>query len=683
MHHRSSPLIVSLPVVCALAGGCGGAAGLVRTDGFNADGEIAVGAAVVGDTSGGSDRVTPACGAVVGSPERRYAFRAPSTGRFSARSAASFDGLLAVYPEGGGEPLECNDDDGSPQTSRVEFDAVEGRVYDLVVDGYHGAAGPFALRVDAATAGGENPNDDPQPPDDLVVRDPRDGAVIRRPQGPTAGTLTLDQPVRGTTVGSTDRTLLSCGAPTPGTPDVAYDFVAPEAGLYTFRTQTDFDGTLAIFRDGQELACNDDDQTTRASRVSSTLEAGRHYTVVVDGYGASTGTFELVARHPVYRTGGSLTVGQAIHGVTTGGADRFQLPCGSSQPGTPDASFQFTAPEDGVYVFRVTSDYDGVLAVYESGTALVCNDDDQTTRASRVNAPLVAGHTYDVVVDGFGGASGEFDLIATHPVTRPAGPIAIGQTVTGDTNGGADVFAPPCGSQPGTPEQDWSFVAPVTATYRLHVDSDFDGVLAVYPDGATDPLLCNDDAGSTRASEIEGSLIGGQRYHVVVDGYGGSTGTYSLSLQMLNRVGGTPVAPPSTIQASIHGGPLPEDLRATGQRCGAAPAIATGHYSATIDATGTTQVACGNGGPGGDQIFTLTLTEARSVNLHAAADFPVALEVREGCSGASRACEASTGAQGADVSVVLPAGTYAVVVDALDGTSRGPVHLDVNLTAPR
>jgi hypothetical protein len=630
-----------------------------ETRGSGDDGTLGLGQTVSGDTHGGTDAVTPPCGARSGSSERRYFFVAPSDGRFVASTQSSYDAVLAVYPHGGtAEPLACNDDDGSTARSRAAFDAQAGVTYDVVVDGYNGAAGSFSLVVSAEGVGG--------------------GAIGVTP----AGMLAVGSPVSGSTATATDTRLLSCGAPTAGTPDVSYSFTPQESGVFVFHTETDYDGTLEVFDGSTSLGCNDDDGSTRASRVTTNLQSGRTYTVVVDGFSSNSGNFRLAVEHLASQpaAGGALTLGTPVSGTTMGAPDTVQLPCGASRPGTPDVTYTFTPSEDGLYVFRTQTDYDGVLAVFESGAPLDCNDDDGTTRASRVSVQLVAGHTYQVILDGYAGGMGSYQLQAEHPIPRPSGAITPGQTVSGSTVGGTDTRTPPCGSAPGTPEQIWTFTAPVTATYRLHVDSDYDGVLAVYPVGATDPLMCNDDAGSTRASEIEGSLIAGQRYEIVVDGYGGGQGNYTLRFDLLSGIGGAPVAAPSSILPSTQGGPLPENLGEMEQRCSAAQPVTTGRFTGMIEPTeGAAQVSCGTGGPGGDFVHTLVLAEASEVFFHVAADFDVALEVRGQCTSSVQHCAVAPARTGADTTVNLPAGTYTLVLDAMDSTSRGPVYLDVNV----
>lgn len=662
----ASGALASLAATALLSSGCSVFVLLAReARGSGDDGTITVGQTVSGDTNGGVDAVTPGCGTQGGSPERRYFFTAPETRRYLATTASQFDGVLAVYAHGAtGEPITCNDDHGSTRASQVAFEAQAGSTYDLVVDGYHGQRGAFTLVIEAEgapTQGGSTP------PVPLA----------------SGASLTVGVTVTGSTSGGTDTRTLSCGAPTAGTPDVTYVFTPTEGGVYTFRTQTDYDGTLEVFDGASSLGCNDDDGSTRASRVSATLQGGRTYAVVLDGFGSQSGSFQLVVDHQIAQSasGGAIAVGTPVRGTTVGAPDTITLSCGAPRPGTPDVTFTFVPPEDGMYVFRTQTDYDGTLEVFDDSSAsLGCNDDDGSTRASRVTATLSAGRTYRVVLDGYAGGMGSYELSATHPIARPAGPITAGQTVNGSTLSGTDVRTPPCGSAPGTPEQIWTFTPPTTATYRLRLDSSYDGVLAVYPVGAPDPLMCNDDAGSTRASEIEGSLIGGQRYEIVVDGYAGGVGDYTLRLEMLSGVGGAPVAPPSAISSSIHGGPLPENLGEMDARCAAAQVVGTGHHTAVIEPTeGAAQVSCGSGGAGGDQVFTLVLAEASSVSVHAAAEFAVALEVRATCTGQAMQCEVVPPPTGRDFDLALPAGTYIIVVDALESGARGPVHLSLNI----
>ncbi len=506
--------------------------------------------------------------------------------------------------------------------------------------------------------------------------------------------------VRGTTLGAGDHIQLSCGAGTVGTSDVAFVFTPPSDGAYTFTTQTEYDGTLAVYEGAAELGCNDDDISTQTSRLELNLRAGVAYRVIVDGYGTNEGAFNLTVSEPApprAQLGGLLAVGSSVRGATSAASDTRTLPCGAPQPGSGDATYRFIAPEDGRYAFATTTDYDGVLAVYEGGTVLDCNDDHGDTAHSRIVLMLRQGQAVDVVVDGYNGSDGTFELSASRVVIQPPQLLALGQDARGSTVNGSDAYAPDCGSRPGTPDQVWRFTPQVSGDYRFRLDSDYDGVLAVYAPNTSQPMYCNDDAGSTRASEVVGPLQAGQTYDVVVDGFGGGSGSYTLRADfgVGASIGNTPPGyPPSyppalppgpsvppPVAASIHGGPLPENITAMEARCTAATAVGTGHYSVDLQGESTARLSCGSGGAGADGTFVIDLAEASLVSLHVAADFPVGVELRRGCSREVQvqACEIQSSPAGIDLERSLPAGRYTIVIDALDGVARGVAHLDVNI----
>ncbi len=508
--------------------------------------------------------------------------------------------------------------------------------------------------------------------------------------------------VRGTTVGAGDHIQFSCGGPTVGTGDVSFVFTPPADGTYTFSTTTDYDGTLAVYEGPTELACNDDYNSTRASRLEVALRAGVAYRVIVDGYTDQEGSFELLVSDPLapqpagVPVTGMLAVNASVRAATNSSTDSHVPSCGAGRPGTPDAVYRFIAPEDGRYVFSTSSDYDAVLALFDGASELQCNDDFGDTAHSRLVTTLRQGQAVDVVVDGFAGNMGSFELSASRIVIQPPQMLSAGQDARGSTVGQSDAFTPECGSQPGTPDQVWRFTPQVSGSYRFHVDSDYDGVLAVYAQDQL--LLCNDDAGSTRASEVIGPLQAGQTYEVVVDGYGNGVGNYVLRADFglgpstpppdggmvvpgigVVRPPQPPVAQP--IQASIHGGPLPENITAMEARCTAGTPITTGHYSVDLQGESAARLSCGSGGAGADGVFVIDVAQTSLISVHAAADFPIGIELRRGCSRdqAVQACELTTSPAGIDFERPLPAGRYTIVIDALDGVSRGVAHLDVNI----
>jgi hypothetical protein len=103
-------------------------------------------------------------------------------------------------------------------------------------------------------------------------------------------------------------------------------------------------------------------------------------------------------------------VPQTILGNNTGLGDAHYLSCGNG--GGEDATYQFTAPFAGTYVFDTFgSPFDTMLAVITGcgGAELACNDDAMGLQ-SQVTVPLAAGQVVIIVVDGYSGATGPFTL---------------------------------------------------------------------------------------------------------------------------------------------------------------------------------------------------------------------------------------------------------------------------------
>lgn len=103
-----------------------------------------------------------------------------------------------------------------------------------------------------------------------------------------------DGSVSGNTMGRGDDLTPGCGA--SNSPDVAFQWIAPADGLYTFDTQGSAYDTVLAVRDGcspADLACNDDSGGVQ-SMVQVQATAGQVLLVIVDGYGqGNAGPFVL------------------------------------------------------------------------------------------------------------------------------------------------------------------------------------------------------------------------------------------------------------------------------------------------------------------------------------------------------------------------------------------------------
>jgi len=125
--------------------------------------------------------------------------------------------------------------------------------------------------------------------------------------------------------------------------------------------------------------------------------------------------------------------------------------------------------------------------------------------------------------------------------TSPPVIPAQGGTFSGTTSG-TNSLAGSCGSSGTSPEQvfQWTPLASGTATIQTcGAGTTFDTVLYLRSGScASGPEVaagCNDDActnatGLNRASRLTPTVTAGQTYYIVVDGYGGAQGTFSLTV---------------------------------------------------------------------------------------------------------------------------------------------------------
>jgi hypothetical protein len=254
---------------------------------------------------------------------------------------------------------------------------------------------------------------------------------------------TFSAALTGSTTGSSTESG-SCGG--ADAPDVTYFYTAPRGGTYTIDTfGSGFDTVLHVRNEvGIELACNDDATpgVIPQSRVTLNLVDSQMIMIIVDGFGTDSGSFilringncPLPFRADPRDLSSPLAV--TVSGNTTCGAfSTDPASCGDGGINAPDASFVYTAPASGTYVFSTAgSTFNTLLSVRLgtcNGTELACNDDvaPGTDTASLATTNLTSGQSVIVTVDGSGMESGSFTLkidatpftptiTATHTSTR-------------------------------------------------------------------------------------------------------------------------------------------------------------------------------------------------------------------------------------------------------------------------
>jgi hypothetical protein len=256
--------------------------------------------------------------------------------------------------------------------------------------------------------------------------------------------------------------------------------------------------------------------------------------------------------------------GGTFTGVTSGaGTER-----GSCAPTAfaPEQVFRWTPAVSGTATFQTCdangTTFDTVLYVRGddcTGPELACVDDapsctvsayaQQGGQGSRVRLPVVAGQTYFIVVDGYGGGSGTFTLTVTPPAAEEVCTATVvpaeGGSFTGVTSGSSALAASCAPTTAAAPEQVFAWTPDASGTATIEtcnlVSTRFDTTLHVRGGSCDGPeLACNDDAAGCFASAYavpghEGSrvrldVVTGTTYFIAVDGYGGTRGSFTLRI---------------------------------------------------------------------------------------------------------------------------------------------------------
>lgn len=237
---------------------------------------------------------------------------------------------------------------------------------------------------------------------------------------------------------------------------------------------------------------------------------------------------------------------------------------------------------------------------------------------------------------------------------QPIGPM-VPATASGSTLGAPDHFDPTCGPG-GSGERAYTFTAPASGTYVFDTQmSAYDTVLALLDPASCMEILCNDDTAG-QLSQITANLSANQSVLVVVDGWNGSEGPYTLNVS---------TAVPGTCPDGDLGMTVPQTV--TGS---------------TMAAGDDVVAPCGGTTLGQDRAFVFTAPMAGTYVFDTfGSSFDTVLYVLDGdCLGLSLACNDDTppGLQ-STVSVSLATGqTVVVVVDGW-GNAQGSfvLHIDV------
>ena len=291
-----------------------------------------------------------------------YRWTAPADGTWNVHTTGSnIDTTLAVYTGGSVDALTlvASNDDADSQTvvSSLTFSAIAGTVYQIATSGFRDTSGDIELSwINVASSpiiDSFNPTSGPV------------GGIVSLLGANFTGTAQ----VRFNNVPAAEFTVESANRITVKIPANA---TTGPIGITTVTGVTTSSGVFTI----TPPVANDN------------FENGR----VVTG---NSGTLSED------NSGGTFQTGEPLHF----GADPFK-----------SLWYRWTAPVNGTWTFDTHgSRFDTLLAVYTGNaisglTEVASNDDDQGATSSGVTFAAVAGTLYHVVIDGFGGASGELTL---------------------------------------------------------------------------------------------------------------------------------------------------------------------------------------------------------------------------------------------------------------------------------
>ncbi len=497
---------------------------------------------------------------------------APLTGTATINTTNSdFDTILAVYLGSSVTNLAliANNDDfvGLGTRSQVTFPAVAGTEYEITVDGFGpfpgGASGNITLNVSIA----------PVPP-------PSNDNFANKIVVTTSGSLVTT--VTGSNVNATKE---------PGEPphfsiyggkSVWWTWTAPLTGTATINTtNSTFDTILAIYTGASltnlTLLTNNDDIVPGIvqSQVTFPAVAGTTYRIAVDGFGlginANEGNVTLnvsvapapppindnfVSRITVTTAGSAVTT---VTGSNVNATKEIGEPTHSGISGGKSVWWTWTAPISGTATINTTnSNFDTILAIYTGssvgGLTLVTNNDDisPSVLQSQVIFPAIAGTTYQIAVDGFGGGlttkEGNVTLnVSVAPVSPLndnfinritviiAGSSAVATVTGSNVNATKEIGEPTHFGFSGGKSVWWKWTAPVTGMAAINtLGSSFDTILAVYTGSSVGglTLITNNDDFNGPQSYITFPAVAGVEYQIAVDGFGSGVGASEGSVRL-------------------------------------------------------------------------------------------------------------------------------------------------------
>ena len=551
----------------------------------------------------------------------------------TANAGTSFDTIVYVLGTCGDESTElaCDDDGGGQGgPSIAQWDATEGETYYIVVDGYD-SAGDFELSIEQVICGDSVVGGDEQCDDGNTT--PGDGCDAScawecMDDSYEPNTVQDDaSDLNGETLPVTLTDLMLCPGDVNEEFGVFLDFYAVDvdAGEYLdvevqggASLTTECADQLMVLSlldaDLNGLGGGDTSEGTCAQGAFEAETAGTYYIAVFEGdqtFGPQD--YELFVDVGVSVCGdgdregieecddGNTTPGDGcsascntedatctVEGDATSAVDGANL-TGSTAAATdehtpscvpdslaPDVAYELTLTEDAPVIVSLENagtTYDTVMYVREAcldpGSEIACNDDGADL-ASVLFFDAVKDTTYTIVIDGFGDASGDYELSLTIPVcgdttvdmneecddgnTTPgdgcendctvtpmcsyAADDDLGTLATGSTTNhsvtlvqGQDTLPDVSCSDAAGGDHMVQFEVSVAGTLTVNFTQDGDAQIALFADdGDCDEAACLDAGKGATEGTLEAPVVPGV-YRLVIDTWNdGVEGTMDLEI---------------------------------------------------------------------------------------------------------------------------------------------------------
>lgn len=486
---------------------------------------------------------------------------APASGIVALNTDGSdFDTTLDIYTGDSIDALTSiasDDDSGLEKASAVNFNALQGTLYHIAIDGFDGNTGNISLSLNLTASSSASINDN------------FDNAIFINGSSVT---------VTGSNVSASRESEEPDHNGVAGGKSVWWKWTAPEDGTVTIKTDgSSFDTLLGVYT-GELLseltvvAGDDDLGENSRSLVEFDASSGFSYMIAVDGKSGVSGKIVLTVMfsklespplNDLFENRLSIIgVESTVTGSNKSATKETGEPDHANNIGGKSVWWTWTAPHAGIAtITTIGSEFDSLLAIYTGNSLSELNlvagtsQDPLGYGESSATFETIADAIYQIALDGnnleLGAPSGSITLnVSLTPIPDPvqnddlinAIPLTGSSVSVQASNVGAtrEDGEPDHADGLGKRSVWWTWTAPADGFVTVSTQgSDFDTIVAVYL-GESIPVLRviaeDDDDGEFLTSRAVLYANQGQVFQIAVDGFFGASGSIVLQLEASSQL---------------------------------------------------------------------------------------------------------------------------------------------------